>query len=133
MTRTGILFALAVILILCAAVFAYFGTNSFLIRSAGLLLLAIGLYLVKISRVDPTRRLRKDKGLNSTTAMRRPTRRMWITGVAMFVVLGVSSFYLYKDALDGYHEVWPLYLFVGVGLVCTVFWSYLYTAFLWGR
>jgi len=32
---------------------------------------------------------------------------------------------LYMDALRGYHETWPVYLFASVGVVCAVVWSYL--------
>jgi hypothetical protein len=50
---------------------------------------------------------------------------MWIIGAALLLLTGVSFFYLYQDALHGYHEALPVYVFAGVGLACALVWSYL--------
>jgi hypothetical protein len=50
---------------------------------------------------------------------------MWFVGAALLVVWGISFLYLYKDALDGYREALPVYVFAGIGLACALFWSYL--------
>jgi len=54
------------------------------------------------------------------------TRRvMWFVGIALLLLTGVSFLYLYNDALHGYHEALPVYLFAAVGLACALVWSYL--------
>ncbi|MFZ1974392.1 MAG: hypothetical protein WAU89_16225 [Candidatus Acidiferrales bacterium] len=37
----------------------------------------------------------------------------------------MSYLYLYHDAIHGYHEALPVYVFAGVGLACTIVWAYL--------
>ena len=50
---------------------------------------------------------------------------MWTVGVALLLLAGASFFYLYQDALHGYQEALPVYVFAGVGLACALVWSYL--------
>ena len=54
-----------------------------------------------------------------------PSRLLWVlSGVCALAIVG-SFAYLYKDALDGYHEVLPVYVFSGTVVAGTLVWSYL--------
>lgn len=58
-------------------------------------------------------------------AVKRPGKAIWIISIMLVPALGISFFSLYHDAATGYNQVWPVFLFAGVALVCTLFWSYL--------
>lgn len=128
------LFALAVGMLLIGAVALFLewnnfarGLGGFLIWSIGLLMIVSSTYLVKISNVharsssvaasDPSKGSRSAKG---------PGLRMWLLGAASLAALGISYHYLYKDALAGYHQMWPVYAFAGSGLVCAIVLGYLF-------
>ncbi len=129
--RYGLL-ALAILLLLCAGVALYIGRNNFVIRSVGLVLILASVFLVKISNVHSRTELTAANGKDANTeATNHPGPLMWTVGVALLVAFGISYLYLYKDALDGYHAVLPVYVFAGVGLVCGLFWSYLITKLIW--
>jgi uncharacterized membrane protein len=48
---------------------------------------------------------------------------MWTVGGLSLLLIGISGFLLYQDAVQGYHKVWPVYLFVGTIVVCGSFLS----------
>ncbi len=50
---------------------------------------------------------------------------MWIVGFALLVVWGISFLYLYKDALDGYHEVLPCLSVCRSWTACLAVWGYI--------
>jgi hypothetical protein len=56
-------------------------------------------------------------------ASKEPGRVLLMVGIVFLVLAGVSWWFLYRDALHGYHEVWPVYLFAGVAIVCTGVWG----------
>jgi hypothetical protein len=49
---------------------------------------------------------------------------MLAVGIVLLMAVGFSFHYLYRDALDGYHEVAPVYVFASVGIACTAVWAY---------
>jgi hypothetical protein len=52
-----------------------------------------------------------------------PGRLLWGASIALLPLAGLSLFLLYQSAVDGYHELWPAKMFVGVAIVCAVVWS----------
>jgi hypothetical protein len=54
-----------------------------------------------------------------------PSRLLWILSGVCLLAVGGSLAYLYKDALDGYHEVLPVYVFSGTVVAGALVWSYL--------
>lgn len=50
---------------------------------------------------------------------------MWMLGAASFLLIGISYLFLRNDAAHGHHDVWPVYLFFGVVIVCGLLFSYL--------
>ncbi len=58
-------------------------------------------------------------------AARPPGRLLWVVSIALLVLAVAAFLYLYEDALHGYHDVLPVYVFAGVGVACAVVWSYL--------
>lgn len=49
---------------------------------------------------------------------------MLALGIVLLMAVGFSFHYLYRDALGGYHEVAPVYVFASVGIACTAAWAY---------
>lgn len=113
------LFVLAVLLLLSGAVAEYLGSNNFPIRVLGLAFLMASVYLVRISRVHHGSSLPK----TNSVEYGGPSRLLWILSLALVPLLGASAFLLHIDAVNGGHEVWPVYLFSGVGLVCAGVWG----------
>ncbi len=58
-------------------------------------------------------------------AVRRFDRVMGIIGVTLVPLMAFSTLALFLDAAHGYHEAWPLYTFVAIGLFSGLVWSYL--------
>lgn len=123
--RYGLLI-LAILLLLSGGGALYAGSHNFAIRSLGLVAIVASAYLVRISRVHNRSgsSAASGQGIDSKAA-RRPGRLLWTVSVALLLLAGVSYLYLYNDALHGYHEVLPVYMFAGVGLACVLVWSYL--------
>lgn len=126
------LFAMAAIVLVAGFALIYFGSNSFAIRSAGLLLCVISTYLVKVSR----RVGNAPPGAGLTLASKaensaRPGTLSWVIGVIAVVAFGSSFFLLYRDAVNGYQQVWPVYVFGAAVVICAPIWAYLFTKLMW--
>jgi hypothetical protein len=117
--KSYLLFSLAVLLGLLGGAAFFLEPHNFLIRSLGLLALIGSVQLVRISRVHSS-----DQRVD-LTASKAPGRLMWFVGIALLLLWGLSCFFMYIDAVRGYHTGWPVYMFVGVGLACAVVWSYI--------
>jgi hypothetical protein len=123
--RYGLL-VLAIMVLLSGGVALFMGSNSFAVRSFGAVACIVSVYLVRISNVHTHSALAvtNDRGTDSR-ATKRPGPLMWTVGVALLAVMGISFLSLYIDALRGYHEILPVYIFAGIAVACAVFWSYL--------
>ena len=47
----------------------------------------------------------------------------WVIGVALTVALAVAYCALYRDALNGYHDIAPVYAFAAIGVLCAGWWA----------
>ncbi len=125
------LFMLATFLLLLGGVAMFLGLHNFAIRGLAAVCLIVSAYLVRIStpRARPTLGNATGQGRDANTAdagtKERPSRPIWTVGVVSLLLVGGSSFYLYLDALHGYHDVLPVYLFAAAALVCALVWSYI--------
>lgn len=126
------LFALAVVLFLSGVVLLV-GVNNLLIRSFSGLMFVISVYLFKISNVHDRAGVITVSGNEKypEATIDRPSPVMWAVGIGALVVGGVSFLFLYRDALEGYQEIWPVYVFAGVGFVCALIWGYLIAKLIW--
>lgn len=127
------LYVLAIVLLLAGAAalilewnsFAQGGT-AFLIWSLGPLMIVASTKLVKASnvRVRSSSTIAGDQN-SIASGRKRITWRSWLAGAASLIVFWISYHYLFKDALRGYHQVWPVYAFAGAGLICALALGYL--------
>lgn len=120
------LFALAIALFLAggAAIFVGFN-NPLALAFAGLMIVA-SVRLVKASNVHGgTRHADGSLGNADPDGTKRPGLLAWTLGVGSAAAVGISFFYLYKDAVNGYHGIVPVYAFAASALVAAVVWSYL--------
>jgi len=129
------LFGLATIMIVCAGATFYMWPNNFPIRLIGLLFILVSVYLFKKSIIyrRPRFSTSDTEDTHVKAAKRHPSFLMWVVGVVLIVAWGLSFLYLDKDAIDGYHDVLPVYLFTGIGLTCGLFWAYLIAKLIWLR
>lgn len=129
------LFGLATLLIVCAGVAFYVRPNNFPIRLIGLLLILVSVYLFRKSIIYRRPRVSgSDTEDTHVKAIKRyPSPLMWVVGVVLLVAWGLSFLYLDMDAIDGYRDVLPVYLFTGVGLACGLFWAYLLAKLFWAK
>jgi hypothetical protein len=125
------LFAVGFVIILAGIVAMFFWSRYF-----GPVVLLAGVYLVKVSKVQGLGDLLTRGGEHGGTEMisrpsaaagNRPSAMMWVTGVFLLLVVGISYFILHEDAVHGGHQAWPADLFAFTGLVCGLYWSYLIT------
>lgn len=54
---------------------------------------------------------------------KRLDARLLVLGILFLLATAGSGVFLYGDFLTGGNEVWPVYLFAGLGLVCGLIWS----------
>lgn len=127
------LFVLAILLGLSGVAVLIVGPKYSVIRSFAGVAFIVGVYLIRVSNVHTrfTLAATSDQGTDSEAKNGRG-RLMWIIGAALLPVAGASFFYLYQDALHGYHEVLPVYVFAGVAALCALLWSYLISKLLSG-
>lgn len=120
------LFVLAVLLLLAGGAALLVGPKNFGVWSLGLVACIVSVYLIRVSNVH-SRSASAATGSEGTglKARKGRGRLMWIIGAALLPVAGASFFYLYQDALHGYHDTTPVYVFAGVAALCAVVWSYL--------
>lgn len=87
--------------------------NSVLIRSVGILICLCGAYLIAASKkIGREQRIGViGNGPYSTSVIDWPSRSVWIIGAVSLIAAGISFAFMYGDALDGYHKVWPVYAF----------------------
>jgi hypothetical protein len=129
------LFVLAMLMLLggaAALFFAWTGftrrIEDFLIWSLGLFMIVASTYLVRTSNVRARpRSVAGEEQASRPWAGKRPGALLWLTGAASVIALVISYHYLYKDALGGYHQVWPVDVFAGVALICASLLAYLFS------
>lgn len=123
--RYGLL-VLAVTLLAGGFAAIFMGAHNFVVRSIGSLACITSAYLVKKSNV----RLQLHSSaptVNDVSPGKLKSRFkvMLAVGVVLLVAVGFSFHYLCRDALNGYHDIMPVYVFASVGLACTFVWAYL--------
>jgi hypothetical protein len=121
------LFSLAILLLLLGGASLFLGSRTFVIRSLGALACIASVYLIRMSNV----RARPFSVVSGQIAgsTRLPGRLTWSIGAVSLLLAGASFLYLYNDALHGYQEVLPVYVFAGTALACALVWSYLVSRF----
>jgi hypothetical protein len=120
------LFGLAVLLLAFACVTFILAFNNLALRSAGLLAILASVSLVRASNVHrrPGLEMANRPGMSIGTVKRLGCGD-WTIGILSVLAAGASYLYLRNDALNGYHQVFPVYVFAAVGVVCMVVWGYL--------
>jgi peptidoglycan/LPS O-acetylase OafA/YrhL len=127
------LFAVAIVLLVCGGFALLMGSTHFLFRPLGALACLVSVWLVKLSRVHAESDAAASARNVSLGTTDRPRPAMWALGVVSLIAAAISYLYLYKDALDGYHEILPVYCFAAAMLVVAVIWGYLAAKLLSGK
>jgi len=115
--KSSLLFALAFTLIAFAGWALVHAQNDFKLRSAAMLGLLGSVYLVRRSKTSG-RAVQRTQPLHPW---------IWLAGFALLGLTAFSFYTLYRDALEGYTAVWPVYFFAGAAMTATVFWSFIIT------
>ena len=119
------LFLLAVGLLLFAGWLLFWASDSYVIRTIGVLIGMVSVYLVRASNVHtraaPDTEARSIRRKSQATGLGRAMR---VTSLVLIPLLGLSFYFLYRDAMHGYEQVWPVYAFAGVAVACAIVWSY---------
>lgn len=117
---------LAILLLMLGGVGIYFGSHNYPIRALGLVAIMASTYLVRISRVHDRSGLPEASGRGTDLKTTKdPGRMLWIVSLTLVPLLGAALFLLHMDSVNGGHEAWPADVFAGIGLACTLVWSYL--------
>jgi hypothetical protein len=144
------LFVLGILLLLIMPAMLVLGTHNFLIRTIGTCALFGSLYLIRISNVkrfpyttvsdieQETQSTESvghfahhapfttinDLGVDPRSA-KRTVRLIWVVGVVLLVLTMISLLLLQRDQANGGNEIWPLDVFVIVGIADIVYGAYL--------
>lgn len=62
------------------------------------------------------------------TRLRRP---IGIISIILVPIMAMASYFLYRDAVEGYHQSWPLHFFAATAAICGLSWSYLFSTLFW--
>jgi hypothetical protein len=116
--RKFILLTVASLLLAFAGVAMAKGGDDFRIRSLAMIACFTSLACI--------RRIRVRKPSSWATPLRRP---IGIISIVLVPIMAMASFFLYRDAVQGYHQSWPLYLFVWTGVICSLCWAFLVAVF----
>jgi hypothetical protein len=123
--RYGV-YAVGIALLVFGGVTFFFGYRNFAIRSGAVLACMIGVYLIARSNNRGEARGWSREGPEISGGGRRgPSATRWFVGVLLVATVLIAFAFLYRDAMSGYKEVGPVYLFAGAIVVCAVFWGYL--------
>jgi hypothetical protein len=116
----------AVILLLLGGVGIYIGSHNFPIRAVGIALVMASTYLIQVSNVrNPAGSPEASGVVSNSKVAKSPGRLLWIASLSLVPALAGAWYLLNLDAANGGHTAWPVDVFAGVGLVCTVVWSLL--------
>lgn len=109
----------AVFLIVAGGAAFLIAPNSFAIRSLGVAGILAGAWLIRVA----------GRGDTANGAGTGTSRRLGLgasaAGAGSLVAAGASYLLLRHDALSGYHQLLPVFLFASVGLACAVIWGYI--------
>lgn len=123
------LFVLALLLLALACIAFVFASNSLAIRSLGLGAIMISVWLIRASNVRQGSN-RQERQMMTATKIRRVGMLTWFAGVTSAFAMAAAYLFLRNDAINGYRQALPVYVFSGVGLVFTVIWAYIAAKFL---
>lgn len=106
--------------------------NDNIIRSIGVAVVMVALYLLHLSsrrtHVYPVGQLGNSNLRNHSN---KPGRIAWFLCVSMLVVVCASFWFMYEDANNGYHNAWPLYAFAISGQALVIVIAYIFGAYIW--
>ena len=127
---------LAWILLICAgvALLVGIGIHDNEIRAVGAVLCVVSASFFKISKNQiPTDLDRTGPETRISATNKRANQLLWIASLESVPLLGTSFHFLYRDAVRGYDQFWPVYLFAGVSVVCASIWGALIAGLFSGR
>lgn len=116
---------LATLLLLLGGVAMFVGLHDFPIRVVGLLAIVVSVRLIQRSRIPGRRAVIETPGAEDGRTAKGPGRALWTVSAVLALLLGASLIVLHLAAMSGGQEAWPVVLFAGVALACTLVWSYL--------
>jgi hypothetical protein len=116
------LFALAVLLLLVAGATLMVESNNSSIRSLAMVLLIFSVYCVRLSRSVSATIANQQAGQEWAT---RPSRTLWIVSIVLLPLQVMAFAFLYRDAVQGYREMWPVSFFAATAMICALCWAYL--------
>jgi uncharacterized membrane protein len=120
------LYSLAILLLVLAAVGLYFGAHNFPIRSLALAAIMVSSYLVRASRVRPQQSFSpivSDPGADEA-AEKRYRRLLWILSLGLTALSVFAFLLMFNDTVtNGGNEVWPVYVFAMLALLCACAWG----------
>jgi hypothetical protein len=124
--RKFTLLTVAFLLLALAGAGMAMGGNSFAIRSLAMVAALTGVACVRRINVhEPSgsaTEASQRAGSSLATLIGRP---IGVIGIILVPIMAMASFFLYRDAVQGYHQSWPLYFFFWTGFICSLCWAYL--------
>ena len=126
------LYSLAILLLLLGAVGLYFGTHNFPTRSLGLAAIVVSSYLLRAAKVRPQQTFLPIVTVlgADAAAEKRYKRLLWILSLGLTALSVLSFLLMFDDTVtNGGNEVWPVYVFAILALLCACAWGALVAKF----
>lgn len=127
------LLILAIALLLFAGAALVVSPHDVAIRSLGMLAIVISVYCVRLSKAAGAGSTMTTIQQTASSLPTRSGRSVWIVSILLVPLFGMSFAWLYSDAVQGYHQILPVYCFAGAAIVCALCWSYLVARLLYAR
>ena len=128
--KRSVLFVVGLLLFLSGAVINFLYFNSFPIRSTGLLICLAGALLMRNSAVNANNGAPSSDWTNARPTTRElPGRLAWTMSGVVTLAVAISYNCLRQDALNGGHEVWPVYAFAISALAAAISWGCIVSKF----
>jgi hypothetical protein len=121
--KFALLTAAFLLLVLAGAGMAM-GGNNFAIRSLAIVAGLAGVACVRRINVHTPPGSATEAPQRGDALERLIGRPIGIISLILIPIMAMASFFLFRDAVQGYHESWPLYLFFWTGIICTLCWAY---------
>jgi cytochrome bd-type quinol oxidase subunit 2 len=128
--RKFALLAVAFLLLAFAGVAMALGGNNVTIQSLAIVAVVTGvacLRLVNVHKPSGSATEASQRTESSwATRLRRPTG---IISIILVPIMAMASFFLYRDAVQGYRQIWTVYFFAATAFICSLCWSFFVATF----
>jgi hypothetical protein len=124
------LLTIAFLLLAFAGVAMALGGNHVTIQSLAIVAVLTGVACVRLINVHTPSGSATEASQRTESSWATSLRRsLRIISIVLVPTMAMASFFLYRDAVQGYRQIWTVYFFAGTASICALCWSFLVATF----